>query len=536
MAGGRGLGGAGLAAIGLSLTCFLLLALLGPSAVEPRLPGSGPPFSLTVHPSPHVVIGLMAGGILLGALGLGLCLYAVRCGWRCAPRSLLIAGLLATAVFALMPPVGSSDHLNYAGYGRMVVTGHDPYTTRAVDLPDDPVLSAVQDWRLAPSVYGPIVTLQETFASWIGGTSVRLTAFVLSVTNALAFALVGLLLYRCAGRADSRRLRSVLLWTLNPLMLFHLVSGAHNDTLGIAAAIGALAAFAPRMSRAASGRTEPGGTRFPSVGRTLLSGLLIGAGVAIKLPAALVGGGPAWVLFRDWWASRRRRGEAARDRGTLLRLAVLFGGAGIVALVAFALVGSHAFDQVSRASNSVARASAWHLLDALLGVNRQRWVIRLGSILLLVSLVWLLARAIPRDLEPVDPELEPVGPEFTSVGPALRVGGSALGMVAESRLIALALVLAWLFAAPYVLPWYDGLGWAVLAMSALRAWSRFEWLVLAHTTALSLAYLPARGPEFARLPGDLDWLLKTVRPMVIPWVLTAVLLALVWTCLRPRSR
>jgi len=74
-----------------------------------------------------------------------------------------------------MPPVGSSDHLNYAGYGRMVVTGHDPYTTRAVDLPNDPVLSAVQDWRPAPSVYGPIGTVQETFASWIGGTSVRLT-------------------------------------------------------------------------------------------------------------------------------------------------------------------------------------------------------------------------------------------------------------------------------------------------------------------------------------------------------------------------
>jgi len=63
--------------------------------------------------------------------------------------------------------------------------------------------------------------------------------------------------------------------------------------------------------------------------------------------------------------------------------------------VAFALVGSHAFDQVNRASNSVALASAWHLLDALLGVNRQRWVIRLCSTLLLVALVWLLAERFP---------------------------------------------------------------------------------------------------------------------------------------------
>jgi hypothetical protein len=520
---GRAPGRAGLAGIGLSLACFLPLALLGPSAVQPDLPGSGPPFSLTVHPSPYLVIALMAAGIAWGALGLGLCLYAVRRGWRTSGRSLLIAGLLATVAFALMPPVGSSDHLNYAGYGRMVVTGHDPYATRAVDLPQDPVLRTVQDWRQAPSVYGPIVTLQETFASWIGGTSVRLTVFVLSVTNALAFALVGLLLYRSAGPDGPRRLRSVLLWTLNPLMLFQLVSGAHNDTLGIAAAVGALVAFAsrlPRTSRTAESvdggsGARPAGTRVPSVGRTLLSGALVGAGIAIKLPAGLVGGGPAWVLLRDWWITRRR--------GTLLRLLALPAGAAIVVAVAFALAGPHAFDQVNRAANSVALASPWHLLDAALGVNRQRWVIRLGWVLLLVALVWLLVRALPRDLEPTG---------TASADPEPGMGGAGLGAVRESRLIALALVLAWLFAAPYVLPWYDGLGWAVLALSALRAWSRLEWLLLAHTTALSLAYLPARGPEFAGLPGNLDWLLTLVRPTIIPWVLTVVLLALAGTCLR----
>jgi hypothetical protein len=505
--GGRGpgrAGPAGLAGIGLGLACLLPTALLGPSAVQPDLPGSGPPFSLAAHPAPGLVVGLTAAGLPLGALGLGLCLYAVRHGWRCAPRPLLIAGLLVAVAFALMPPVGSSDHLNYAGYGRMVVTGHDPYSTRAADLPHDPVLGAVQDWRKAPSVYGPILTWQETFASWIGGTSVRLTVFVLSVTNVLAFALVGLLLYRCAGPRGPQRLRGVLLWTLNPLMLFQLVGGAHNDTLGIAAAAGALAAFAPRAARVPEA-LRAGAGRLPPIGRTLLTGVLVGAAIAIKLPAGLVGGGPAWVLLREW--------RATRERGTLLRIAALFAGAGIVVLVAFASAGPHAFDQVSRASNSVSLASPWHLLDVALG---QRWVIRTGSLLLLAALVGLLVRALPRDLD-----LDPAGPERGPGDP-----------VAEGRLVALALVLAWLFAAPYVLPWYDGLGWAVLALVALRAWSRLEWAVLAHTTALSLAYLPARGPEFARLPGSLHWLFTTVRPTVIPWVLTVVLLALVGMCLR----
>jgi hypothetical protein len=452
----------GLGATGLGLGCFLLAALLGPSAVQPALGGgSGPPFALTAEPSPYLAIGLIAAGVILGAVGLGLGLHAARRGRLPAPRPLLIAGLLAVAAFALLPPIGSGDHLNYAGYGRMAMTGHDPYTTRAIDLPGDPVAGAAEEWRAAPSVYGPIATAQQVFASWIGGDSLRLTVFVLSVTNALAFAATGFLLYRmCRTRAG--RLRAVLLWTLNPLMLFHLVAGAHNDALSIVAAVGALAAFALRTRRA------------------FAAGILVGVAAAIKFPAALVGGGPAWTTLR-------------RPR----RLAALLGGAVPAAGTSYILAGSQAFDQVGRASNSISLASPWHLLDVALGVNQHRIVIRLGALALLLVLLWLLLKALPK----APPELR----------------------------IAAALALAWLFTAPYQLPWYDGLGWALLA---LLPWSRYDWALLAHTTALSLAYLPARGPQVIALPANLDWLVTVVRSAVIPWVLTALLCWLVAVSLR----
>ncbi|MBX6766012.1 MAG: hypothetical protein IRY90_02450, partial [Actinomadura rubrobrunea] len=79
------LGRAGLAAVGTSIGCFLLTALLGPSAMQPDLRGDPgqPPYSLTVHPPPHLVIGLVAAGLVVGALGLALCWGAVRRGWRC---------------------------------------------------------------------------------------------------------------------------------------------------------------------------------------------------------------------------------------------------------------------------------------------------------------------------------------------------------------------------------------------------------------------------------------------------------------------
>ena len=93
----------------------------------------------------------------------------VRGGWVAAPRTLLIAGGIVAAGFMLMPPVGSSDHLNYAAYGRMAVTGHNPYVTTANELPGDPVAAAVQEWRGTPTVYGPIATAQQTLASLIAG-------------------------------------------------------------------------------------------------------------------------------------------------------------------------------------------------------------------------------------------------------------------------------------------------------------------------------------------------------------------------------
>jgi len=207
------------------------------------------------------------------------------------------------------------------------------------------------------------------------------------------------------------------------------------------------------------------------------------------------------VLIHSLWTTRGKE--------PLVRLAALFGGAGIVTLVAYALAGSHAFDQVRNASKSVSLASVWHLFAGFGGgllFTVSRSTVQLAALVLLAVLVWLLIRALPYD-------------PYSSKE------------ISDSRRIAAALVLAWLFSALYILPWYDGLGWAVLA---LLAWSRFDWVLLAHTTALSLAYLPARRADVIGLPGNLRWLERTMRPEIMPWVLAGVLLALVWLCLTDR--
>ena len=109
---------------------------------------------------------------------------------------------------------------------------------------------------------------------------------------------------------------------------------------------------------------------------------------------------------------------------------------------------------------------------------------------------------------------------------------------------AFAAAFAWLLTWPYVLPWYDGLGWALLALlppvpgqaGPEAVWRgrrvplvvALDWLLLARTAALGLGYLPARG---IRMPSGLGWLETVVRTAVTPVVLLAVLLllgGLVW--------
>jgi hypothetical protein len=90
----------------------------------------------------------------------------------------------------------------------------------------------------------------------------------------------------------------------------------------------------------------------------------------------------------------------------------------------------------------------------------------------------------------------------------------------------LAVVFAWLMAWTYVLPWYDSLAWALLALLPWlpQPWAALDWLVLARTTVLAFGYLPARG---IALPPGLAWTRTVERSGVTPVLLLALVVLLV---------
>ncbi len=528
------LGSAGLAAIGVSVALTLTVAALGPSIMEPALPGrpGQPPWSFTAHPSPYLAVALTAAAIVTGTTGLALSIYATLRGWRVQPRLILAAGIIGAIALALLPPFGSSDHLSYAAYGRMAITGHDPYTTTPAALArlGDPVAAAVQDWRTSPSVYGSLAVAGQALAARIGGGSVRLTVFVLSLLNLLAFVLTGLVLH-WLGRGDpGRQLRAALLWIANPLMLLVLVAGAHLDSQAIMFAV---AAVAVAVTGLATDRTAGRLRRQALIAAA--AGALLGLGFAIKVTTALVGAGlaigfllairrgPVLVPHSPDGRSRLtgpsgpagpdglaepadQSGAAWRQRATVL--GGLTGGFVVVAAASLLPWGTAMFGPGLHAGSFTSIGSPWRLvrsgLRQLVGESAAETVVKAGAVLLAVALLVLLLRY------------------FRSASDQLIAPG------------AFAVVFAWLLAWPYVLPWYDGLGWAMLAL--LPA-SRLDWLLLARTAALAIGYLPARATGIV-VPGGLRWLETVVRTAITPAALLAVLIVAVvwlWPSTQPRT-
>jgi hypothetical protein len=507
----------GLAGIGVSVSLTFAVAVMGPSVMEPVLPSRAgqPPWAFAAYPSPYLAVGLTAAALAAGALGLVLALRAARGGWSIPAWAVLLAGLVAAVALTLVPPFGSSDQLSYAAYGRMLVTGHNPYTTTPAQLAalGDPVARAVQDWFTTSSVYGPLATGVQGLAALIGGTSARLTVFVLGLANLAVFTGTALLLHRMTRRDPARQLRAALLWAANPLLLQLLIAGAHVDGQAVVFAVAAVAVlFGPWSADRAPA---------PSFSRAALAGALAGLGFAVKVSDLLVGLGLAVALVLRARPAGQRAGPA---------LAGLAAGFAATAGAALAIGGPAMWHQLSRQSDLVSIGSPWRVIRSgvqlVVAGTAATDIIKAGAVVLAVVLAVLLVRGLPGAADPGAAVADPGG-----------------GMAERGATLAFAVVLAWLFAWPYVLPWYDALAWALLALLAWppvaagvtvgTAAEGAAWLLLARTTALGFGYLPARQAD-ATLPRGLSWLQPVVRHGVTPAVLAAATVLLAVLMVRSR--
>lgn len=173
-----------------------------------------------------------------------------------------IAALLTA--FALAPVLLSHDVYSYVDYARLgVVHGLNPYVHPPAAAPFDPAYPGVT-WIDATSAYGPLFTLATYPLAWL---PIWLAVAALKATAALSVLGIAALIARIAPTRGVSPLGAAAFVALNPLVLIHVVGGAHND--GLAMLLPTVGVAAMLSSREAS------------------AGAAYVAAFAIKAPAAL---------------------------------------------------------------------------------------------------------------------------------------------------------------------------------------------------------------------------------------------------------
>ncbi|MHC3472767.1 polyprenol phosphomannose-dependent alpha 1,6 mannosyltransferase MptB [Streptomyces sp. 7R007] len=183
------------------------------------------------------VVLLIAAWVLLGRL--------VRGGEPPTPRALLAVLAVWAAPLLLAPPLFSRDVYSYLAQGAMVDAHMDVYAYGPAQL-GGPLADEVSPlWQHTGAPYGPVF-LGVASALW-GLTHGQLPAglFGMRLVALLGVALMAATLPRLARHSGADPAAALWLGALNPLVLLHLVAGAHNDAImlgllgvGLVAALG----------------------------------------------------------------------------------------------------------------------------------------------------------------------------------------------------------------------------------------------------------------------------------------------------------
>ncbi|MGW7421617.1 polyprenol phosphomannose-dependent alpha 1,6 mannosyltransferase MptB [Streptomyces sp. NPDC054813] len=416
--------------LGLAGTAFLALGgetagalpvedLLAPSSVQAAFGLVGVYFG---------VVLLIAAWLLLGRL--------VRSAEPPTPRQLLLVLAVWAAPLLLAPPLFSRDVYSYLAQGAMVDAHMDVYTSGPAQLGGPLADEVAPVWQNTAAPYGPAFMGVASLLSGLTRGELPAGLFGMRLVALLGVGLMAAALPRLARHSGADPAAALWLGALNPLVLLHLVAGAHNDAimlgllgLGLVAALG----------------------RWPFLGAVLVT-----LAALVKAPAAL--GLLAVIVVQ----ARKGRSPVRATLTTAI-------ASGATTVVATAVAGT---------------GYGWiRALDT--PVSPHNW-----------ALSSLLGRATGALLEHLGSDLAPLAvPAWHLLGLALTAVTVLLIWV-RLRLrpvYALGLSLAAVAAfGPAIRPWYAI--WGLFLIAAAAPSTSVRHRVAAVTGVLALAVLPSGGP------------------------------------------
>lgn len=337
----------------------------------------------------------------------------------------VVAAATLWAIPLLLGPIQlSTDAYSYNAQGALAEMGLDPTAVGPNALPNHSTnefwRAADPIWRDAPAPYGPV-------AIGLAKANVALTGY--DVANAAlgfrALALAGVVMTGVGVFviARSRRVSPPLALALaiaNPVVLIHLVGGAHNDAIMMGFLVVGMAAF--------------------ERGRKILAVVLVALAISVKLPAVIALAFIAW----NWTAPDASWKQRVRQ---------------------FAVVGAIAGGVIVALSALVGIGIGWILALQNTGKIYSTFAVFTKLGFLLSDLL----HAVGLDIDPMLAVnvVRIIGLLFASgVILTLMVKSPKIGVTKAVGLSLLVFVLC----SPVVWPWYLPAAFALLAASGLRTY------------------------------------------------------------------
>jgi alpha-1,6-mannosyltransferase len=389
--------------------------------------------------------------------------------WRDAAgltRRTVVQTLVCWAVpLAAARPLFSGDVWSYLAQGLTAARGMDPYRLGPIQAlgPDSIVTHHVSPyWVDTPAPYGPAWLITSRVVGEIAGDELVLSVLLYRAIALIGVVLIGWALPRLARRVGASPTYALWLGLLNPLVLWHLVAGAHNDAIMLGAMLAGLElALVGLHGR----KTNDARTFVAAQVCHLTAGVTL---LAVAASVKIVAGAAICCLAVE--ASRRRSGS--------VRLAMIIVSGATTVVVLLSLAGGFGWLVALRSSTSV---YSWMspttvtglVVGALTGAHATATAVMIANMVGAAVCVPLVIRLL---LNVYRARIHPL---------------RALGLIFATVLLC----------GPVVQPWY--LLWALLPLAATAQRPRERSVLAAVSGGAALAVPALAAPPTALIAGYL---------------------------------
>jgi alpha-1,6-mannosyltransferase len=217
--------------LGLAGSIALALGGCAAGALPSNDPFAHVPVIQQLRETPAVALVVAYGGLALLVVAWLFLGRLVNAPGGPSRRSLVLTLALWALPLCLAPPMFSRDVYSYAAQGWLVQQHANPYFWGPGAVPGPFLHDVGTDWWHTPAPYGPVFLVLARLVVGLGGGNVVPSVLGLRLISLAGVVLLVRYLPRLAQRCGVAPDRALWLGVLNPLVLLHFVSGAHNDAL-----------------------------------------------------------------------------------------------------------------------------------------------------------------------------------------------------------------------------------------------------------------------------------------------------------------